>query len=638
MRYLKFQSPRPDRLAPRNKLGLDCVRARDKSRLDRSRVKLELLLEGIDEERGARAEQLDPLPGEGFGESTPGRPPTCQLPGPIPKAGGGVERAQASEGLLDRFVQHPAPDRYQFRLILPERNGFDPALDEEPGRGDLGKVVILRSHPEEGHRGLPRSSELLGPAHGCGHLREHEEGPAEEPSLLPGEHDPSVGPGEALRKLPGTGMSPSPIPPLEPRRKLPPPRYGGGRKVRQRARSDPAERLEQVQVLALEPSRGRARNTPRQSCPRPSRHFFERALHDQEIGAPPGRIVSWKPRNRLGKRDPPARIAPVQVAIGRVRLETPLVLAPMAGVTDRDFRLIVRRVGGVGLVTMEFIPSKALVRGVRRTLELMHFAEEERPISIQIYGSDAPTMAEAARQVEALGADACDINMGCPANKVLKGCAGCALMGDLELARSILAACRRAVSIPLTVKFRLGLDEARQNYLELGRVAEGEGLDAVALHTRTARQMFAGSARARWDAIARLKEAVSIPVFGNGDVQEPEDALEMLRQTGCDGVLIGRAATKNPWIFHQAADLLAGRPPRMATLAERRALILEHFRQVAERESSSYALHKLRKFCGWYTHGIPHGRELRQRIQSLPDVPSFLQAVEEFFDRLPLAA
>jgi nifR3 family TIM-barrel protein len=206
----------------------------------------------------------------------------------------------------------------------------------------------------------------------------------------------------------------------------------------------------------------------------------------------------------------------------------------MAGVTDRDFRLIVRRVGGVGLVTMEFIQSRALVQGVARTLDLMHFVDEERPISIQIYGSDAATMAEAARRVEALGADACDINMGCPANKVLKGCAGCSLMGDLELAREIVAACRRALTIPLTVKFRLGLDHERTNYLELGRICQGEGADGVALHTRTARQMFRGSAREAWSEIARLKQTLDIPVFGNGDVHVPEDALEMMRQTGCD--------------------------------------------------------------------------------------------------------
>jgi len=324
--------------------------------------------------------------------------------------------------------------------------------------------------------------------------------------------------------------------------------------------------------------------------------------------------------------------------LGPVPVDPPLVLAPMAGVTDRDFRLIVRRIGGVGLVTMEFIASKALVRGVRKTLDLMHFVEEERPISVQIYGSEPETMAEAARQVEAIGADVCDINMGCPANKILKGCSGCALMGDLDLARRIVAEVRRAVSIPLTVKFRLGLDDARRNFLELGRICEGEGADAVAMHARTARQMFSGDARAQWGEIARLKQALAIPVFGNGDIREAADAVAMLEETGCDGVLVGRAATKNPWIFRQAADLLAGREPETASLVARRDLVLEHFRLVAAREEGKYALHKLRKFTGWYTHGVPHGRELRQRINELPDVPSFLAAVEEFFEQLAPAA
>lgn len=321
-------------------------------------------------------------------------------------------------------------------------------------------------------------------------------------------------------------------------------------------------------------------------------------------------------------------------------IDPPLVLAPMAGVTDRDFRLIVRRIGGVGLVTMEFIASRALVRGIQKTLDLMHFVDEERPISIQIYGSDPEVMAEAARQVEAMGADVCDINMGCPANKVLKGCSGCALMGDLDLARRIVAASRRAIRIPLTVKFRLGLDHECANFLELGRICEGEGADGVALHTRTARQMFSGEARAAWGEIARLKEALAIPVVGNGDVRTPEDARAMLAATGCDGVMIGRAATKNPWIFRQTADLLAGRESESAPLAARRELILSHFRLVAERDAAGWALHKLRKFTGWYTHGIPHGRELRQRINELADVPSFLAAVEEFFARLdePAAA
>ncbi len=324
--------------------------------------------------------------------------------------------------------------------------------------------------------------------------------------------------------------------------------------------------------------------------------------------------------------------------LGALPVDPPLVLAPMAGVTDRDFRLIVRRIGGVGLVTMEFIASKALVRGIRRTLDLMSYAPEERPISIQIYGSDPATMAEAARRVEGLGADVCDINMGCPANKVLKGCSGCALMGDLPLAERIVSTVRRAISIPLTVKFRLGLDADRRNYLELGRICEANGAQAVALHARTARQMFSGDAKLQWPEIARLKETLAIPVIGNGDVREAADAVAMLRTTGCDGVMIGRAATKNPWIFRQAADLLAGRAPEEATLAARRDLILGHLRLVAEREESKWALHKLRKFTGWYTHGIPHGRELRQRINELADVPSFLDAVEDFFETREAAA
>jgi tRNA-dihydrouridine synthase len=175
----------------------------------------------------------------------------------------------------------------------------------------------------------------------------------------------------------------------------------------------------------------------------------------------------------------------VGMQIGSLAFDPPLVLAPMAGVTDRQFRLILRRLGGVGLVTMEFVSSEALTRGSERTLRLAHFAEEERPISIQIYGADPDRMARAAQWVESAGADVCDINMGCPANKVLKGCAGCALMGDLELARRIIAAVRRAISIPLTVKFRAGLHEGRLNYLELGRACEDEGVDAVALHPRT---------------------------------------------------------------------------------------------------------------------------------------------------------
>jgi nifR3 family TIM-barrel protein len=317
---------------------------------------------------------------------------------------------------------------------------------------------------------------------------------------------------------------------------------------------------------------------------------------------------------------------------GNIAIDPPTILAPMAGVTDRDFRLLLRRIGGVGLVSMEFISSRAIVSGRPSELRLMHFCEEERPLAIQIYGSDPAVMAEAAVMVEEMGADICDINMGCPANKVLKGCAGAALMGDPALAEAIVRSVRKSISIPLTIKFRLGLDRERKNYLDLGHMCEANGVAAVAMHARTAKQAFKGEAD--WSDIARLKSELSIPVIGNGDIRDPVDALRMIEQTGCDGVMIGRAATKNPWIFQQIAAALAGVEQQQPTLLDRRNLVLDHFRLVAEREPERFALHKLRKFTGWYTHGLPHGRRLRQRINSLPDVAAFLVAVEEFFDEI----
>jgi nifR3 family TIM-barrel protein len=314
---------------------------------------------------------------------------------------------------------------------------------------------------------------------------------------------------------------------------------------------------------------------------------------------------------------------------GPIEIDPPVVLAPMAGITDRQFRLILRRIGGVGLVTMEFISSEALVRRNKRTRLLMRFAEEERPISIQIYGRDPAHMAEAARAVEAVGADICDINMGCPANKILKGCSGCALMGDLDLATEIIRAVRRELSIPLSVKFRLGLDDTRRNYLELGRICQGEGVDLVAMHARTARQMFGG--RADWSEIARLKETLSIPVVGNGDIAHASDAIRMLAETGCDGVMIGRASMKNPWIYRQIADLLAGRLPYEPTIEDRHDVIRAHFDMVTAQEEPEFALHKLRTFTGWYTHGLVDGKRLRTQI-SIPETPqAFLEVVERFF-------
>jgi tRNA-dihydrouridine synthase B len=320
------------------------------------------------------------------------------------------------------------------------------------------------------------------------------------------------------------------------------------------------------------------------------------------------------------------------IRIGHVPVDPPFVLAPMAGITDKYFRLILKRIGGVGVVTMEFISSEALTRGVERTRRMMTFAEEERPISIQIYGSRADRMADAAQLVEDEGADIVDINMGCPANKVLKGCAGCSLMGDLDNAKEIIRTVRRRVTIPLTVKFRLGLRDTALNFIELGKICEGEGVDAVALHGRTAKQMFSG--RADWSRIAELKQALSIPVMGNGDVNTPAEAMQMYRETGCDLVMIGRASMKNPWIFQQCAAERAGKPWTDPTAEQRRDLILEHFRLLMAGEDEKTAFHKIRTFAGWYTHGLPGGRGLRQRINGIPDSPTFVRAVEDFFEEL----
>jgi tRNA-dihydrouridine synthase B len=319
--------------------------------------------------------------------------------------------------------------------------------------------------------------------------------------------------------------------------------------------------------------------------------------------------------------------------LGQLSVDPALVLAPMAGITDHVYRLMLRRIGGVGLVTMEFISSEAITRGNARQLRKMIFSDEERPLSIQIYGSDPEKMAAAADIVEELAPDVCDINMGCPANKVLKGCAGAALMGDPALARSIVRAVKRRLSMPLTVKFRLGLDDRRMNFLDIGKMCEDEGAAAVALHARTARQMYTGCAdRVR---IRELKRHLSIPVIGNGDVATPQDALDLFAETGCDAVMVGRATMKNPWIFRQVADLLAGRPVREASLEERRDLMLSHFEAI-ERSAAEprEALHKLRTMTGWYTNGLPHGKLLRTRISELKTPEDFRRAVAGFFEGL----
>lgn len=325
---------------------------------------------------------------------------------------------------------------------------------------------------------------------------------------------------------------------------------------------------------------------------------------------------------------PPLQLGPHSVA-------PPLALAPMAGICDKHFRLLIRRIGGVGLVSMEFISSEAITRGNRDMWRKLQFAEEERPLAIQIYGRDPERMAECAAAVNQLKPDVCDINMGCPANKVLKGCSGAALMGDLPRAARIIEACRKELDVPLTVKFRLGLGrrDAPNNFRELGRICQDLGVVAVTLHPRTAKQLFSGDSD--WSAIGRLKEVLDIPVIGNGDVKTPEDALQMFEQTGCDGVMIGRGALTDPWIFRRTAARLAGAPAPPADFEERRKVILTHFGWIArDAENLLEALHKLRTFTGWYTRGIPGGRQLRGQIGNLDRPEQFLELIDRHFEPL----
>src|SRR5688500_17175732 len=259
--------------------------------------------------------------------------------------------------------------------------------------------------------------------------------------------------------------------------------------------------------------------------------------------------------------------------IGSVSLESPFVVAPMAGMTDTSFRRLVKRHGGCGLVVTEMVSSEGLVRGIDRTLEYAEYTEEERPVSIQIFGGDPQKMAEAAQIVESLGADIVDVNMGCPVAKISKHNAGCSLMREPTHAASVIAAMTRRVKIPVTVKMRAGWNEQSINAPELAKRVEDAGASAVAVHGRTAAQSYSG--HSDWNLIDRVAESVTIPVLGSGDCLEPEDIVAKMG-TGVSGVLVGRGVLRNPWILAQAADLAAGRPVREVTLEDRGKFMLEY--------------------------------------------------------------
>src|SRR5215213_2964118 len=264
--------------------------------------------------------------------------------------------------------------------------------------------------------------------------------------------------------------------------------------------------------------------------------------------------------------------------IGNVTLSSPYAIAPMAGMTDTAFRRLVKRQGGCGLVVTEMVSAEGLVRGIDRTLEYAEYTEEERPVSIQIFGGDPETMADAARIVQDLGADIVDVNMGCPVPKIAKHNAGCSLMREPEHAASVIAAMAKAVRIPVTVKMRAGWNEAHRNAPELARRVQDAGAAAVTIHGRTAEQSYKGLAD--WDLVARVAADLSIPVLGSGDCIEPGQIVDKLscsaKPTAIAGVLVGRGVLRNPWILSQAADLAAGRSPRQITMAERGRFLLDY--------------------------------------------------------------
>ncbi|MFH2219997.1 MAG: tRNA dihydrouridine synthase DusB [Pseudomonadota bacterium] len=317
--------------------------------------------------------------------------------------------------------------------------------------------------------------------------------------------------------------------------------------------------------------------------------------------------------------------------IGSIVLDNITVLAPLAGITNLPFRRLAKK-AGCALVCSEMISANGLVRKSGRTYRLLESRPDEKPLSVQIFGTDPSIMSDAAVMVQNSGADIIDINLGCPVKKVIKTGAGAALMKTPEKVEAILRSVRRAVNIPMTIKIRTGWDSSGSQALKIADIAQDCGVNAITLHPRTAGQGFGGNAY--WPLIAEVKKRVSIVVIGNGDVVSPEDALKMQHETGCDAVMIGRAAMGNPWIFSQVLALVRGEDALSPSLAERFDVMIKYVRDFVNHFGEQRGCQILRGHLGWFVRGLPCSSKFRNAIKHIPSEEDAVKHIEEYRDFL----